>query len=59
MDNGCFSWMFFTSIKEINRFRKRINRLLSKPINMLRKEINTLLSKGMSNIYLKVTIEKN
>ena len=32
----------FNSIKEINR---------------LRKEINTLLSKGMSNIYLKVTIE--
>ena len=24
---------------------------------MLRKEINRLLSKGMSNIYLKVTIE--
>ena len=24
-----------------------------------RKEINRLLSKGMSNIYLKVTIEKN
>ena len=34
--------MFFISIKEINR---------------LRKEINRLLSKGMSNIYLKVTIE--
>ena len=34
--------MFFNSIKEINR---------------LRKEINSLLSKGMSNIYLKVTIE--
>ena len=33
--------MFFNSVKEINR---------------LRKEINTL-SKGMSNIYLKVTIE--
>ena len=32
----------FNSIKEINR---------------LRKEINRLLSKGMSNIYLKVTIE--
>ena len=30
------------SIKEINRFRK---------------EINKLLSKGMSNIYFKVTIE--
>ena len=36
--------MFFNSIKEINR---------------LRKEINRLLIKGMSNIYLKVTIEKN
>ena len=35
--------MFFCSIKEINR---------------LRKEINRLLSKGMSSIYLKVTIEK-
>ena len=35
--------MFFYSIKEINR---------------LRKEINRLLSKGMSSIYLKVTIEK-
>ena len=34
----------FNSIKEINR---------------LRKEINRLLSKGMSNIYLKDTIEKN
>ena len=32
--------MFFTSIKEINRSRKEINRLLSK---------------GMSIIYLKVT----
>ena len=32
----------FNSIKEINR---------------LRKEINRLLSKEMSNIYLKVTIE--
>ena len=35
--------MFFNSSKEINRFRKEINRLLSK---------------GMSNIYLKVTIEE-
>ena len=34
--------MFFNSIKEINR---------------LKKEISRLLSKGMSNIYLKVTIE--
>ena len=42
--NGCFQWMFFNSIKEMNR---------------LRKEMNRLLSKGMSNIYLKVTIEKS
>ena len=34
--------MFFNSVKEINR---------------LGKEINRLLSKGMSNIYIKVTIE--
>ena len=34
--------MLFNSVKEINR---------------LIKEINRLLSKGMSNIYLKVTIE--
>ena len=51
--------MFFTSIQEINRLRKEINRLLSKEINRLRKEINRLLIKGMPNIYLKVTIEKN
>ena len=36
--------MFFNSVIEINR---------------LRKEINRLLSKGMSNIYLKVSIDKN
>ena len=35
--------MFFSSVKEIIR---------------LRKELNRLLSKGMSNIYLKVIIEK-
>ena len=35
--------MFFNQIKEINR---------------LRKETNMLLNKGMSNIYVKVTIEK-
>ena len=34
--------MFFNSIKEINRLRKKINRLSSK---------------GISNIYFKVTIE--
>ena len=37
-----FEWMFFNSIKETNR---------------LRKEINRLLSKGMPNIYLKVIIQ--
>ena len=36
--------MYFNSIIEINR---------------LWKEIDRLLSKGMSNIYLKATIEKN
>ena len=51
--------MFFTSIKDIYRLRKEINRLFSKGINRLRKEIDRLLSKGMSNICLKVTIEKN
>ena len=35
--------MFFDSVKEINR---------------LRKEIHRLLSKGMSNIYVKATVEK-
>ena len=35
--------MFFSSVKEINRSLKDMNRLLSR---------------GMSNIYLKVTIEK-
>ena len=30
-----------------------------KEINWLRNEINWLLSKGMSNIYLRVTVEKN
>ena len=42
--NGWFWWMFFNSIKEKNR---------------LRKEINRLISKGMPNVYLKVTIEKS
>ena len=36
--------MFFSSINEINR---------------LRKEVNRLLSKGMSKDYLKVTIEED
>ena len=51
--------MFLTLIKEINRLRKEINRLLSKEMNSLRKEINRLSRKGMSNSYSKVTIEKN
>ena len=38
-----FNEMFFNSVKEIVR---------------LRKEVNRLLSKGISNIYLKITIEK-
>ena len=51
------------NLVEKNRLRQEINRLLSnvfnsiKEINRLRKEISRLLSKGMSNIYLKVTIE--
>ena len=39
----CFQWTFFSSIKEVNR---------------LLKETNRLLSKELSNIYLRVTIEK-
>ena len=52
--------MFFNLIKEINRSRKEINRLLSnafnsvREISRLRKGINTLSRKDMS---LKVTIE--
>ena len=56
------SWMFFNLIKKINRLIKEVNRLSNvfnsiKEIDRLRKEINRLLIKGMSNIYLKVTIE--
>ena len=36
-----FKLMFFGSVREINRLRKK----------------NRLLSKGMSNIYLKVTVK--
>ena len=45
--------MFFNLIKEINRLRLEINRLLSnffnsvKEINRLRKKLGRLLSKGM------------
>ena len=55
--------MFFNLIKAINRLRWEINRLLSNVFNSvkersrLREEINRLLHIGMSNIYLKVTIE--
>ena len=38
-----FNGMFFNSVKEIIR---------------LRKEVNRLLNKGISDIYLKITIEK-
>ena len=48
--------MFFNLIKEINRLLSNVFELI-KEINRLGKEINSLLSKGMSNIYLKVTIE--
>ena len=66
--------MFLTSSKGINRLKKEINWLLSKRITRLRKKgywvkeqiklkklkkLNRSLSKGMSNIYLKVTIERN
>ena len=40
----------FTSIKEVNRLRKEINRLLRKEINRLKKEINRLLSKGINRL---------
>ena len=49
--------MYFNLIKEINRLLSNLFNSV-KEINKLRKEINRLLSKGMSNIYLKVTIEK-
>ena len=42
--------MFLNSVKEMNRLGKKIKRFT--------KEINALSSKGMSNIYLKVTIEE-
>ena len=55
--------MFYNLIQQISRSRSEANRLwsnvfnLSKEIDRLRKEISRLLSKGMSNIYLKVTVE--
>ena len=53
-------------MKQINFFLEGENLTLSnvfnsvkdrKGQNRLRKEINRLISKGMSNIYLKITIE--
>ena len=54
--------MFFNLIKEINRLKQKINRLLSNVFNSVKeisslREINRLLSKGTSNIYLKITVE--
>ena len=48
--NGCFQWMFFNSVEEINRLLKERNSLL--------KETNSILSKGIWNIYINFTIEK-
>ena len=57
--------MVFTTIQEINKLRKEINRLLIteffnsiREVSRLRNKINSLLSKRMSNIHLKTTIEK-
>ena len=53
-------------MKQINFFLEGENLTLSNVFNLvkdkkgqirLRKEINRLISKGMSNIYLKITIE--
>ena len=55
--------MFFNLIKEINRLRWEINRLLTNvfnsvnEINRLGKEINKLLSKGISISYIEITFE--
>ena len=49
--------MFFNLIKEINRLLSNVFNSINE-INRLRKEIARLLTKGMSNIYLKVTIER-
>ena len=48
--------------KEIINSNKEINKKViysNKEINRLRKDVNRLLNKGISNIYLKITIEKN
>ena len=48
--------MLFNLIKEINMLLSDVLDSV-KEINRLTKEINRLLSKGLSNIFLKVTIE--
>ena len=48
--------MFFSLIKKTNRSLSNAFNSINE-INRLRKEMNRLLSKGISNIYLKVTIE--
>ena len=48
--------MFFNLITETNRLLSNVFNSINE-IKRLRKEMKTLLSKGMSNIYLKVTIE--
>ena len=57
--------MVFTTIQEINKLRKEINRLLIteffnsiREVSRLRNKINSLLSKRMSNIHLNIAIEK-
>ena len=50
---ACFDWetgLFQQTVVKVYYVLKEINRL--------RKEINRLLSKGMSNVYFKITIEK-
>ena len=48
--------MFFSLIKEINRLLNNVFNWV-KEINSLKKELSRLLNKGMSNIYLKFTID--
>ena len=48
--------MFVSLIKKTNRSLSNAFNSVNE-INRLRKEMNRLLSKGISNIYLKVTIE--
>ena len=39
--NGCFEWMLFSSVKEINRLLKEVNRLLSKGMSRNVKEFQS------------------